>query len=90
MSPRSFLGAAFQRHFQVSPRPFGQNSGPWVGVSDDAKGVQWNAGIMRESGVAYLGVNLEGMKYRDWPIANLLLAEKHSPELTQLAAKPWR
>ncbi len=79
--PRSFVETAFQTFFRITPRPFGQNAGKRFGASDDNKGVQWNISIDRESGETYLGVNLEGMKYKNWPIANLLLAETQESSL---------
>ena len=53
-------------------RPFGTPRGRYQGVSDNAEGVQWNAGVDREQGSSWLGVNLEGMAYDDWPIARLI------------------
>ena len=79
--PRSFIEFAFQAFFNVAPRPFGQNAGKRFGASDNNSGVQWNIGIDRESGETYLGVNLEGMKYKNWPITNLLLAETQAASL---------
>jgi len=84
-NPRSFVEAAFQAFFKATPRPFGQNAGKRFGASDDNKGVQWNIGIDRDSGETYLGVNLEGMKYKNWPITNLLLAETQNAELPSFA-----
>ena len=66
------LRAAFTATFGIAGRPFGAPNGRWVGVSDDAKGVQWNAPLDQEQGVAMLGVNLEGMEYKSWPIARLI------------------
>ena len=43
--------------------------------------MQWNIGIKRETGETYLGVNLEGMKYKNWPITSLLLAEAKDASL---------
>lgn len=83
--PRSFVESAFQKFFNATPRPFGQNAGVWVGASDGNKGVQWNIAIHRETGETYLGVNLEGMKYKNWPITNLLLAEQTNAELPSFA-----
>ena len=79
--PRSFVESAFQALFKVIPRPFGQNAGRRIGASDDNKGVQWNISIDRKTGETYLGVNLEGMKYKNWPITSLLLAETQDPSL---------
>ena len=78
---------AFAAKFQIKPREFGQHGKPSFGVSDDAKGVQWNIGIMHEAGEAFLGVNLEGMKYFGWPIATFILSEIAYPSLEAVKAK---
>jgi len=70
------LTACFGRTFGSDhSRPFGSARGQHEGVSDDAKGVQWNAGVDRERHVVTLGVNLEGLQYDDWPIARLIERE---------------
>lgn len=84
-TPFALLENGFRSFFQVEPRPFGQKAGAWVGFSDDNHGVQWNVALHRETGAATLGVNLEGMKYADWPIARFLLKEQGSPELQDLS-----
>ena len=35
-------------------------------------GVQRNAGYRPGDGFVWLGVNLEGMRYDDWPVARLI------------------
>lgn len=65
-------------------RPFGKASGRYCGFSDDARGVQWNAGIDRQRQVTTVGVNLEGMKYENWPIATFLVNERERPALPHL------
>ena len=82
------IETGFQAVFQVEPRSFGQKASVWVEFSDDAKGIQWNLGIHRETGAAFLGVNLEGMKYVGWPIARLLARERNAPELPDLTFLP--
>ena len=57
-------------------RPFGR-PGMHKGYSDDAPGVQWNAGV-DTGGRVTVGVNLEGMKYDDWPIARFLRRERRT------------
>lgn len=84
--PRSFVESAFYKYLNATPRPFGQNASVWVGASDGNKGVQWNIAIHRETGETYMGVNLEGMKYKNWPITNLLLAEQMNAELPSFAS----
>lgn len=75
---------AFRSHFNIEPRPFGQKTSTVSGYSDDKKGVQWNIAINSETGNVSLGVNLEGMKYNDWPITNLLLKERNDASLVNL------
>ncbi len=82
------LSQAFQRVFGVRPRPFGQKFSPVSGFSDDAKGVQWNTAMNLEDGSAFLAVNLEGLKYRDWPIATFLLKEREQLLFPALADIP--
>jgi hypothetical protein len=41
--------------------------------------VQWNAGVDRARNVVTVGVNLEGMKYQEWPIARFLVRERREP-----------
>ena len=62
-------------------RAFGQLNRPIFGMSDGCEGVQWNIVISSETGETRLGVNLEGMKYKDWPIANFLLNEVQKPQI---------
>lgn len=80
------VGQAFESFFKVAPRPFGQKTSPYRGFSDDHKGVQWNIRIHKNTGEAFLGVNLEGMTYSDWPIASLLMREKDAAKLPSLVA----
>lgn len=75
---------AFRLHFNVEPRSFGQKTSATSGYSDDNKGVQWNISINSNTGKVTLGVNLEGMKYKDWPIVNLLLKEREQASLISL------
>lgn len=65
-------------------RMFGNVRRRHQGFSDDHEGVQRNAGVDRERGVVTVGVNLEGMAYRDWPIARFIEAEQRSPLLPSL------
>ena len=81
------LATAFNAVFRVSGRPFGTPHARYEGVSDDARGVQWNAGVDRERGVAWLGVNLEGMAYDGWPIARFIERELDRPTLPDLCGK---
>jgi hypothetical protein len=67
------------REFAGQARAFGR-PGMHKGYSDDAHGVQWNAGVNPDGSVT-VGANLEGMKYDDWPIARFLLRERRTPGL---------
>ncbi len=71
----------------IKGRPFGQLNMPWFGMSDDNFGTQWNLALTAESNEAHLGVNLEGLKYDDWPIAKLLLSEQNHPSLENLKSQ---
>jgi hypothetical protein len=79
------LLAAFRATFGTDGRPFGSPTGIWAGVSDNAHGVQWNAGTHRGRSLAYLGVNLEGMEYDGWPIARFIERELAEAKLPSLA-----
>ena len=66
------LKSPFRDVFGCRGREFGSLSRGVLGVSDGNKGVQWNAGYYPRDGAVWLGVNLEGMKYDDWPVARLI------------------
>jgi hypothetical protein len=68
----------------IKGRPFGQLNKPQFGISDGNEGVQWNIAVWPDVGSVQLGVNLEGMKYRNWPIANFILSELNNPSIAQL------
>ena len=68
----------------VKGRPFGQLNKPFFGISDGREGVQWNLAIHPNESKADVGVNLEGKKYRDWPIAALIKSELEVPALLRL------
>ena len=63
----------------------GKDFGKGKGVSDGNEGVQWNISVNDEDGEAKLGVNLEGMKYKNWPISIFLKGELDNPRLPSLA-----
>ena len=75
------LKSIFRDIFQCRGREFGSPSRGVLGISDDNKGVQWNTGYRPGDGFAWLGVNLEGMKYDDWPVARLIEREISRPLL---------
>lgn len=54
---------------------FGSVSLGWLGICDGAEGVQWNTWLHRGENAAYVGVNLEGLKYDGWPIARFIERE---------------
>ena len=83
----SLLELGFKSFFKVEPRPFGQKNFSKKGFSDNCNGVQWNTSIDRDTGVATLGVNLEGMKYQDWPIARFLIREKSESKIPGLSTQ---
>jgi len=65
-------------------RPFGQLNKPYFGMSDGKEGVQWNIAIYTETREIRLGVNLEGKKYINWPIATFILNELENPSIEEL------
>jgi len=66
---------AFEKQFNVDARRFGNTHAPTKGASDNAQGVQWNIAVIRATHEIQLGVNLEGMKYRNWPITTFIKNE---------------
>jgi hypothetical protein len=54
---------------------FGSPSLGVDGASDSKQGVQWSGWLDFRENVAYLAVNLEGMKYDDWPVARFIERE---------------
>ena len=75
---------AFCSILGVKGRSFGSKSLPYQGICDGNAGVQWNLWKNRE-GEFWLGVNLEGMKYDNWPIADFILNELRNAYLISLA-----
>ncbi len=84
ITDKDLVEQAFENFFSVHPRPFGQKSSVFSGFSDNNKGVQWNISLNKETGEGYLGVNLEGMAYDNWPISNLLINELDEAKLLEL------
>lgn len=68
----------------VKGRPFGQLNKPTFGVSDGNEGVQWNLIVHPYENEIKLGVNLEGLKYQNWPIADFILSELETPTINVL------
>jgi hypothetical protein len=78
------LIAAFGSELRITvtdENRFGSVSLGWLGVCDGAEGVQWNTWLHRGEHAAYVGVNLEGMKYDGWPIARFIEREFRYPRL---------
>lgn len=71
----------FRDLFGCDGRRFGSPALGLIGISDGLEGVQWNAAYFRSEQTASLGVNLEGMKYDDWPVARLIERELSQPLL---------
>jgi hypothetical protein len=74
----------FNELLRVRGEPFGQLNKPLFGISDGRDGVQWNLAIRPNESIAEVGVNLEGKKYRGWPIATLIKSELEVPALLRL------
>jgi hypothetical protein len=75
---------AFGQELGVVPgalRRFGRKSLGYLGASDGAAGVQWNAWLDAREAAAFLGVNLEGMAYDGWPVARFIERELDRPRL---------
>lgn len=75
------LKALFRDVFRCPGRDFGSPPRGVLGISDGNEGVQWNTGYRPGDGFVWLGVNLEGMKYDDWPVARLIEREISRPLL---------
>lgn len=55
-------------------------------LAEDVQGVQWNAWIDDDTRTTYLGVNLEGLTYVDWPVARLIERELAESALFKVVA----
>lgn len=75
------LKTLFRDVFRCRGRDFGSPSRGVLGISDGNEGIQWNAAYYPRDGAVELGVNLEGMKYDDWPVARLIEREISRPLL---------
>jgi hypothetical protein len=71
----------------VKGKPFGQLNKPTFGMSDGNNGVQWNLLVSTESNIIRIGVNLEGLKYNNWPIAKFIQSELVNPKLFETVHK---
>lgn len=77
---------SFNAQLKVQGRPFGQLNKPYFGISDGNEGVQWNLAVFPKDDRARLGVNLEGLKYSDWPISKLIKSEQKDELLLRVVA----
>lgn len=77
----------FASLLNVKGRPFGQLNKPDFGMSDGNEGVQWNLSVSTDTEIIRLGVNLEGMKYRNWPISKFILSEIDNPKIEEVTAR---
>ncbi len=75
---------AFSRVFGSRWAPFGSPALKVGGLSDGREGVQWNVALDPQDGRKWVGVNLEGMEYDDWPVARLIRRELREPRLFEL------
>jgi len=77
----------FGTELGVKGEPFGSSSTSYLGMSDGKEGVQWNIWLDKGSGLIWLGVNLEGKKYNNWPIADFIGNELRESALIKIARK---
>lgn len=77
--------AAFLDIFGVTGFDFGATTSHNKGMCGGNEGVQWNIYTDNNSLVCRLGVNLEGMKYDNWPIARFIEDEMKTCSLLNLA-----
>ena len=81
------LEIAYLRVFEPEdPGYFHLIRGNYPGIHDGTEGVQWNAYHDHTEDRVTLGVNLEGEKYDDWPIARLIDRELKKSILPSVAA----
>ncbi len=72
---------SFTSVLKVKGRPFGQLNKTHFGMSDGVEGVQWNLEVHPDTGIIKLAVNLEGLKYKDWPISKFILSELNNQKI---------
>ena len=81
------LTRVFAKEFGPDHKLFGSKGLGHRGICDAAQGVQWNAWVSLRDGSGVFGVNLEGMKYDDWPIARLIERELETPTLFSIVSR---
>ncbi|MBT6012363.1 MAG: hypothetical protein HOG80_13390 [Candidatus Marinimicrobia bacterium] len=77
---------SFRRLIGSEGATFGQRNRPEHGICDGADGVQWQLVLHTNSEFVRFGVNLEGIKYSNWPIANLLINEIEDPDFLRVCS----
>jgi hypothetical protein len=84
-----FMSWARRLEIKGGGKPFGQWKSPGFGYSDDAKGVQWNIRVRRDTRQTRLGVNLEGSAKGggNWLITDFILSELARPTIDSIKAK---
>lgn len=75
---------SFMSVLNVTGRSFGQRNNSYFGLSDGNEGIQWNISISKDTGIIRFGVNLEGKKYRNWPISTFILSELDSCSIREI------
>lgn len=75
---------AFQSILKIEGQCFGQLNRSFLGMSDGVDGVQWNIAISRDTNEAYVGINLEGKAYDNWPISKFILSELKEPTIEKI------
>lgn len=76
---------AFCTEIGTQGKPFGSKSTPYRGRSDGNEGVQWNIWEDKNSELIWIGVNLEGKKYNNWPIVDFIKNELRDSDLINIA-----
>ena len=75
---------AFTKVVGPGPQPFGNQATHIGGFSDGKPGVQWTVAYDPRDGGMFVGVNLEGMAYTEWPIATLIERESRDYSLLEV------
>ena len=77
---------SFKSVLNVEGKPFGQLNKPFFCISDGNNGIQWDLRVSTDTEVIHLGVNLEGKKYKSWPIATFIQSEMNDPQIVKIRA----
>lgn len=78
---KEILYSVFQEVLNVKCHSHGSKSDTSMGMYEEKEGVQWNIDISKKNNICKFGVNLEGLKYNDWPISKLINMELKNFEL---------